>query len=199
MTDKIWLKATGEIEDRYIENYLLAKEKAKKKAKSIKFKTWGAIAACLAVVMLASYGVSYIPKKHYELGTHDTDKNCAIQPLDVWVYYVGPFDMMLRERVRLYPERISGGFEACFVAWKDYNNIGDDVELLENRTEGQTVIVNELGDRVRIRVPGEVLHCYMTVSNDILNYPNHEMLLEALEKTFANDTHIDVWYLIIEE
>ena len=203
MTDKIWLKATGEIEDRYIENYLLAKEKAKKKAKSIKFKTWGAIAACLAVVMLTSYGVSYIPK-NYELGTHDTGNDSAIQPLDIWVYYVGPFDMMLRERVRITPPRPGdgGGVKGCFMVWKDYNNIGDDVELLERRIEGQTFIVNELGDRVLIIVPGEVLDCYVTVSNDILNYPNHEKLMEAFEKTLVKTYEVDWNYnfhIAIEE
>ena len=194
MTDKIWLKATGEIEDRYIENYLLAKERVKKKAKSIKFKTWGAIAACLAVVMLASYGVSYIPKKEYVFRSYG---DTSIIQHDIWVYYVGSHNVMLRERVRYY----SGpGFEPRFMLWKEYNNIGDDVEIVKYNLEGQDLFIDKTGNVAR-RLPAsdEYLEYYITISNDILNYPNHEMLLEALEKTLANDTSIDAWYLIIEE
>ena len=194
MTDMIWLKATGEIEDRYIENYLLAKEKAKKKAKSIKFKTWGAIAACLAVVMLTSYGVSYIPKKEYVF-RDNTDLSKAQH--DIWVYYVGSHNVMLRERVRYY----SGpGFEPRFMLWKEYNNIGDDVEIVEYNLEGQELFIDKTGNVAR-RLPAsdEYLEYYITISNDILNYPNHEMLLKALEKTLANDTSIDAWYLTVEE
>ena len=193
MTDKIWLKATGEIEDRYIENYLLAKEKAKKKAKSIKFKTWGAIAACLAVAMLTSYGVSYIPKKEYVFEAGDLSK----AQHDIWVYYVGPHNVMLRERVRYYG---GPGVDPRFMLWKEYNNIGDDVEIVKYKLDGQTLIIDKTGNVARVPpTSDEYLEYYITISNDILNYPNHEMLLEALEKTFANDTHIDVWYLIIEE
>ena len=194
LTDMIWLKATGEIEDRYIENYLLAKEKAKKKAKSIKFKTWGAIAACLAVVMLTSYGVSYIPKKEYVF-RDNTDLSKAQH--DIWVYYVGSHNVMLRERVRYY----SGpGFEPRCMLWKEYNNIGDDVEIVEYNLEGQELFIDKTGNVAR-RLPAsdEYLEYYITISNDILNYPNHEMLLKALEKTLANDTSIDAWYLTVEE
>ena len=168
MTDKIWLKATGEIEDRYIENYLLAKEKAKKKAKSIKFKTWGAIAACLAVVMLASYGVSYIPKKEYVF-RDNTDLSKAQH--DIWVYYVGSHNVMLRERVRYY----SGpGFKPRFMLWKEYNNIGDDVEIVEYNLEGQELFIDKTGNVAR-RLPAsdEYLEYYITISNFTFNCINN--------------------------
>lgn len=180
LNKELLMDAVGMLDDELITNHLRMRERLKKR-KAVAWKRSSLIAACLAVVMLISYGASYIPKT-YETGYQPPYQNphhlaeFTTKPKSFWVYYVNDLGLVQRERVKMY-----GG--EWFLVWKELNGIGDDVQLVKSETTGQIPIYyDENGD-----LQGASIGVYriwtVTLSIDLTKYDHYEKLLKSLFKT----------------
>ena len=183
------MDAVGMLDDELITNHLRMRERLQKR-KIVAWKRSSLIAACLAVVMLISYGASYIPKT-YETDYQPPYRNPHLMSYSepkqksYWVYYVNDLGLVQRERVKMY-----GG--EWFVVWKELNGIGDDVQLVKSETtEHIPIYYDENGD-----LQGASMGVYriwtVTLSIGLTKYDHYEKRLKSLFKTMRAVSDADV-------
>lgn len=185
----------------YLDADLLAKHLEKKenlknkasieKKKSI-LKWSGIAAACLVVVILATFVVQYIPEI-YELDYNYTGSNgedVYILDKNVWIYYVDGSNIR-RERVSLPCTA-----ENIFITWKYLNDIGDDVVLISYQINS-----NGIGDSSSFE--GEDVDNYkqgnyrvlnITISKNIENYiegKNYNNLITSLKRSMTEYSNLE--------
>ena len=185
----------------YLDADLLAKHLEKKenlknkasieKKKSI-LKWSGIAAACLVVVILATFVVQYIPVS-YELDYNYTGSNgedVYILEKNVWIYYVDGSNIR-RERVNLPCTA-----ENIFITWKYLNDIGDDVVLISYQINS-----NGIGDSSSFE--GEDVDNYkqgnyrvlnITISKNIENYiegKNYNNLITSLKRSMTENSNLE--------
>ncbi|MBQ8356659.1 MAG: hypothetical protein IJX39_02505 [Clostridia bacterium] len=188
MTEETFLNAVGLLDDCYIEAYLQAKENAAKRARSVTLKRWSLVAACLALVILASYAVSYIP---VEYDTGDMIENSHLHSAqlksNVWIYYVSDRGWIRRERVKMYAST-----ENRFDVWKELNHIGEDVKLLSSTVTGYHYVYDENGEVFAVSFEDDPeLTVHLTVSANICSYDHYEKMLKCLKRTLVNHSSYD--------
>lgn len=183
------MDAVGMLDDELITNHLRMRERLQKR-KAVAWKRSSLIAACLAVVMLISYGASYIPK------TYETDYQPPYQnphhmaevvekPKFYWVYYVNDLGLIQRERVKTMH-----GAE-WFTVWKELNDIGDDVQIVNSETTGNIPIYyDENGDLQGYSI-GAYYIWTVTLSSDLIKYDHYEKRLKSLFKTMRSVSDAD--------
>ena len=180
LNKELLMDAVGMLDDELITNHLRMRERLQKR-KIVAWKRSSLIAACLAVVMLISYGVSYIPKT-YETDYQPPYRNPHLMSYSepkqksYWVYYVNDLGLVQRERVKMY-----GG--EWFLVWKELNGIGDDVQLVKSETtEHIPIYYDENGD-----LQGASMGVYriwtVTLSIGLTKYDHYEKRLKSLFKT----------------
>lgn len=180
LNKEILMDAVGMLDDDLITNHLRMRERLQKR-KAVAWKRGSLIAACLAVVMLITYGASYIPKT-YETDYQPPYRNPHLMSYSepkqksYWVYYVNDLGLVQRERVKMY-----GG--EWFLVWKELNGIGDDVQLVKSETtEHIPIYYDENGD-----LQGASMGVYriwtVTLSIGLTKYDHYEKRLKSLFKT----------------
>lgn len=180
LNKELLMDAVGMLDDELITNHLRMRERLQKR-KAVAWKRSSLVAACLAVVMLISYGASYIPKT-YETDYQPPYRNPHLMSYSepkqksYWVYYVNDLGLVQRERVKMY-----GG--EWFLVWKELNGIGDDVQLVKSETtEHIPIYYDENGD-----LQGASMGVYriwtVTLSIGLTKYDHYEKRLKSLFKT----------------
>ena len=163
---------------------------AKKKPKKRTWVKWASLAAaCMVLVVMATFAMQYIPTE-YNLNYSYVDANgreTYIADKNVWIYYVDSGDIE-RERVKLPCTA-----ENVFITWKHLNTIGDEVELIEYKIvsngnestsdfEGEGVVNYEQGDYFVLNI---------TVTENLQSYEAYEELIDSLEKSMSEYSNID--------
>lgn len=191
LNKELLMDAVGMLDDELITNHLRMRERLQKR-KAVAWKRSSLVAACLAVVMLIGYGASYIPKEYNFEGSEENSHLMGVAvKKDYWIYYVSESGLLQRERVRDY-----GSTESRFNAWKHFNGLGEDVQLVRyEHVNNNVVIYDEEGKHMGERL-GDWHAIKITVSSDIKNYKNYEKKIQALEKTYLEMR--DACYITIE-
>lgn len=196
MNEFLLVDAITCIDNDLIEKYISMKSILQKKqdtSKKHKIFRWSAIvAACMIVVILATFIIPYIPVR-YELnysyiGTNGQE--IYILDSNIWIYYVDGSNMK-RERVTLPCTA-----ENIFITWKYLNNIGDDVELIDYEVviTGMENITDFEGESVANDEQAEHFVLNITVSESIRNYgsgDSYEKLITSLEMSMTKYSKID--------
>ena len=183
-------EAMGNISSRHIKEAAEFKAEEKTHKSKTAWVKWASVAAaCMVLVVMATFAMQYIPTE-YNLNysyVGANGKETYIADKNVWVYYVDNGDIE-RERVKLPCTA-----ENVFITWKHLNNIGDDVKLIEckivsngnestSEFEGEGVVNYEQGDYF-------VLH--ITVTKNLQSYEGYEELINSLEKSMSEYSNID--------
>ena len=188
ITQDTLLDAIGALDGDLIDGYFIMRQRLirKKSARRVApRRIIAAIAACLAVVMLASYGFSYVPTEynleHLNKVVDSNERN--IIKKNIWVYYVNDLGLINRERVKT-----SGLTNERFELWKYMNGIGNDVKLLDHVTTNNNInVYDENGKKIgETSVENMEYKLNLTVSKEIMNYENAQKLLRCLEKTMSS-------------
>lgn len=191
MNGNIILDAMDYVGDDLIDDYfrLRAQYESKKKRPWTRARWASLVAACLAAVMLGTYGVQYIPKR-YDLEYEDSRQQGSWKPRNMWIYHVDQNNEIKRERVRLDVPTIRNRI----ITWKHLNGIGDEVWVTRTRYKQNNVKRGEDGLLIWDETVDEIrVTAYITLSDDIKEYDGYELLLEALKKTelqFADECEI---------
>lgn len=205
MNAQMLLDAIGMIDDEYIRNAKPTRKSPKRIPVTI-----ASLAACLAFMIL-------VPKA-LEFGRHEMQEAAspasssmaiqssasflteAITEGEVHIYYVDG-DTISCEIVNM-----SYFAEDIFAAWRLKNGIGEEVTLIERRTEDNgysTPIKFQEMDLIRYTMPDYFI-LYVTVSKNIEEYYdtiNSELLLKSLEETMRFRHHsieYDEYYISFE-
>ena len=184
------LDAMEYVGDDLIDGYfrLRAKYIERKPRRSLKVRWMSLAAACLAAVILGTYGVQYIPKR-YDLEYEDSRQQGAWKPRNMWIYYVDQNNEIKRERVRLDVPTIRNRI----ITWKHLNGIGDEVWVMNTGYSRNDVKRGEDGSFIWDETVETQRTARITLSDDIKEYDGYELLLEALKKTemqFADECEI---------
>lgn len=190
MNGNIILDAMDYVGDDLIDDYfrLRAQYESKKKRPWTRARWASLVAACLAAVILGTYGVQYIPKR-YDLEYEDSRQQGAWKPRNMWIYYVDQNNEIKRERVRLDVPTIRNRI----ITWKHLNGIGDEVWVTNTGYSRNDVKRGEDGSFIWDETVETQHTARITLSDDIKEYDGYELLLEALKKTelqFADECEI---------
>jgi hypothetical protein len=181
LNKELLMDAVGMLDDELITNHLRMRERLQKR-KAVAWKRSSLVAACLAVVMLISYGASYIPKT-YETDYQPPDRNhehhvaySEPKQKSYWVYYVNDLGLIQRERVKMYGDE-------WFLVWKELNGIGDDLQILKSERTGRIpIFYTEDGDLEGYSIGVHYIWT-VTLSDDLTEYDHYEKRLKSLFKT----------------
>lgn len=188
------LDAIGNVDETCIK-----KAKEKKKSNKAVWITVTSIAACLALIVSIPYVFFFFHRiSNGSSGPHNEE--IVIGQDYVWIYYVDG------EKISRQKEWHELSAEVIFNAWKDKNEIGNDVEFIkviidsdgkttESEFDGEGVVEHEVGN---YRVYN------LTISKSIENYYDaidSELLLESLKQTMTGYSgfEYDEYHLILEE
>lgn len=191
MNGNIILDAMDYVGDDLIDDCfrLRAQYESKKKRPWTRARWASLVAACLAAVMLGTYGVQYIPKR-YDLEYEEGRQQAFLKEDTVWIYYVNQDRKIKRERV--YLERPT--MQNRLIVWKHLNGIGDEVWVTRTRYKQNNVKRGEDGLLIWDETVDEIrVTAYITLSDNIKEYDGYELLLESLRKTelhFADECEI---------
>ena len=188
MTNTNLLQAMGRIDPKLIAD--AAPDVAQKKSVNKTWVKWAsAVAACLVLVISATFITQYIPTE-YNLNYSYVDANgreTFIADKNVWVYYVDNGDIE-RERVKLPCTA-----ENVFITWKHLNSIGDDVKLLECKitSNGKEITSDFDGKDVVNYNQGDYFVLNITVTKNLQSYEGCEVLVDSLKKSMSEYSNID--------
>ena len=176
--------------------HLKKKEKLKSRSKSGKktsiIKWSGIAAACLVVVILATFVVQYIPVS-YELDycyTGSNGEDAYILDENVWIYYVDGSNIR-RERVNLPCTA-----ENVFITWKYLNDIGDDVVLISYQINSNGIEDSSSfeGEDVDNYKQGNYRVLNITISKNIEKYiegKNYNDLITSLKRSMTEYSNLE--------
>lgn len=192
MTQEKLIDAITDLDSDILNRYfdMKADLATKKKPKKRTLVKWASLAAaCMVLVVMATFAMQYIPTE-YNLNYSYVDANgreTYIADKNVWIYYVDSGDIE-RERVKLPCTA-----KNVFITWKHLNTIGDEVELIEYKIvsngnestsdfEGEGVVNYEQGDYFVLNI---------TVTENLQSYEAYEELIDSLEKSMSEYSNID--------
>lgn len=188
MTNTNLLQAMGRIDPKLIAD--AAPDVSQKKSVNKTWVKWASLAAaCLVLVISATFITQYIPTE-YNLNYSYVDANgreTFIADKNVWVYYVDNGDIE-RERVKLPCTA-----ENVFITWKHLNSIGDDVKLLECKitSNGKDITSDFDGKDVVNYNQGDYFVLNITVTKNLQSYEDCEILVDSLEKSMSEYSNIE--------
>ena len=188
MTNTNLIHAMGHIDPKLIAD--AAPDVPQKKSVNKTWVKWAStVAACLILVISATFITQYIPTE-YSLNYSYVDANgreTFIADKNVWVYYVDNGDIE-RERVKLPCTA-----ENIFITWKHLNSIGDDVKLLEYKitSNGKEITSNFDGKEIANYEQGDYFVLNITVTKNLQSYEDCEALVDSLEKSMSDYSNID--------
>lgn len=184
MKEKRLLKALGQVDADYIEE-----ASATQQAKRPSWLKWGAMAACLAMVIIAG---SLIPRIIPDT-TGPNGGEIVLEVRDLKIYYISENGTIENENVELSctPENI-------FYEWAALNNIS-----------GVTFVGCVYDDNGSEQIQGEMVEhtsgsyftLELTVSAEFSSYAESEqgdLLIQSLRQTFYEYVSFDDFNLIIE-
>ena len=184
MKEKRLLKALGQVDADYIEEASPAQQ-----TKRIGWLKWGAMAACLAMVIIAG---SLIPRIIPDT-TGPNGGEIVLEVRDLKIYYLSENGTIENENVELSctPENI-------FYEWAALNNIS-----------GVTFVGCVYDDNGSEQIQGEMVEhtsgsyftLELTVSAEFSSYAESEqgdLLIQSLRQTFYEYVSFDDFNLIIE-
>ncbi len=188
--------AIGYLDADLLAEHLKKKEKLKNRSNSGKKTSilkWSSLAAaCLVVVILATFVVQYIPVS-YELDycyTGSNGEDAYILDENVWIYYVDGSNIR-RERVNLPCTA-----ENVFITWKYLNDIGDDVVLIsyEIKSNGIWDSSSFEGEDVDNYKQGNYRVLNIRISKNIENYiegKNYNNLITSLKRSMTEYSNLE--------
>ncbi len=174
--------------------------KAKEKKKSHK-KLWitaSSIAACLALIICLPIIFMSMNNMGNDAPANPNDNQggeMALEQDNVWIYYVDG-DEISREQ-----QYLPMSAEDVFIAWREKNGIGNEVEFIQVKIDsnGKTTVENGMA----AHQIGDHFVYNLTISKSIENYYDtidSELLLESLKKTMTGYSNLeyDEYNLILE-
>lgn len=183
-------EAMGNISSRHIKEAAeFTMEEKPHKIKTSWVKWASVAAACMVLVVMATFAMQYIPTE-YNLNYSYVDANgreTYIADKNVWIYYVDKGEIE-RERVKLPCTA-----ENVFITWKHLNTIGDEVELIEYKivSNGNESTSEFEGQGVANYEPGDYFVLNITVTKNLQSYEGYELLIDSLEKSMSVYSNID--------
>ncbi len=202
------LNAVGEVDDEFV-----TKAKAKKTSRKKLWITLGSsLAACLALVlavpiMFAMRGATAPAPgaaeptgaaEHPEDYGYPDPQLAPVYCSDAKIFYVADGKICSKTQI------IELSAESTFIAWREANNIGDEVEFVkceikDNSTDTEKVIG---GVAVVEHTVGDYFILNITISKNIENYYDRvdsELLLDSLKQTMTgySDIEFDEYHLIL--
>lgn len=188
MKKETFCEILGDIDETYVSEARAGMRKEKRSA----WRKWAAAAACLCLIVgIGAMMISNPPKM--------PEDEIALAYDDILIWYVEG-DHLANTGIYLPCTA-----EDVFRAWKEKNNIGDDVLFIEVRIddngtskeysfEGESYIEYTLGDHFVFNI---------TISKNIENYYDTidpELLLESLKQTMTDYTRLtlDEYHLFLE-
>ena len=180
MTASDFLEAMGEIDDRYIQE---AKQEPKQKPK-FKKTIWigvGSLAACFLIIL--ALPLSFLHMRMMNNGSSDY----VSEAYENFSVYFVQGDEICQESTGVY-----GGDSEMFGVWKEKNNIGSDVGLIElslllvakPEESGSPNDNEEARYIVRVKVSASM--------EDYFTQKNRALLTESLMKTIASYHHVTI-------
>ncbi len=207
------LSAVGEVDDEFV-----TKAKAKKASRK---KLWIALgssaAACLALVLAVPIMFAMRGATAPAPGTAEPPE--AVEPTGAAEHpedyrYPDPEVAPVYDNAKIFyvadgkicskTQRMELSGENAFIAWREANNIGDEVEFVkceikDNSTDTEKVIG---GVAVVEHTVGDYFILNITISKNIENYYDRvdsELLLDSLKQTMTgySDIEFDEYHLIL--
>lgn len=187
------LDAIGNVDDACVK-----KAKEKKKSHKAIWITIGSLAACavlryLPFIFIAMHGAGAA------MDGSPSNGEIAVAYKDVRLYYVDENEIKQTERY------LPLSAEEIFAAWREKNDIGDEVAFFgtEIDSNGKTVEYESDGEAVVRHEIGDYFVYTLTISKRIEDYYDRvdpELLLESLKKTMTGYSAIqyDEYHLILE-
>ncbi len=201
------LNAVGEVDDEFV-----TKAKAKKASRK---KLWialgSSLAACLALVLAVPIvftmrGASAPAPGAVEppgAAEHPEDYGypyLETAPVfdDVKIFYVADGKICSKT------QRMELSAENAFIAWREANNIGDEVEFvkceIKDNSTDRTIAIG--GETFTEHIMGDYFILNITISKNIENYYDRidsELLLDSLKQTMTgySDIEFDEYHLIL--
>ncbi len=207
------LNAVGEVDDEYV-----TKAKAKKASNKKLWITLGSsLAACLALVLAVP--IMFAMRGAIDPAAGTAEPHGAAQPPEDYrypdlevapVYANAKIFYVADGKICSKTQIIELSAESAFIAWREANNIGDEVEFVkceikDNGFDTEKVIG---GVAVVEHTVGDYFILNITISKNIENYYDRvdsELLLDSLEQTmrhfkedcFNVDLEYDEYHLIL--
>lgn len=188
------LDAIGKVDDASV-------RKAKEKKKSSK-KIWitvGSLAACMVLIFMAPFIYIAFQGANSAAPEGAGGQDLAVESEYVWIYYVDG------DEINRTSQYLPLSAEQIFYAWREQNNIGDEVAFIkvkidsnskttESEFDGEGVVKHEIGDYFVYNI---------TISKRIEEYYHFidsELLLESLKQTMTgySELEYDEYNLILE-
>lgn len=176
------LDAIGHVDEVYVR-----RAKEKRRYRKAVWITAGSLAACLLLaVLLPGVVTHFAGSSGGDLPGDEPTHDVEIVPAydDIWIYYAQDGQMARAEEYcTLQPSSV-------FALWKEKNGIGDEVELIECRIDGDsaTATVEDNGEDTVSHEVGNHFILNVTVSKNIEAYYQpigRELLLESLKQTMT--------------
>lgn len=188
------LDAIGKVDDECVRN---AKEK-KKSNKRI-WITVGSLVACMVLIFMAPFIYIAFQGANSAAPEGANGQDMAVQSEYVWIYYVDG------DEISRTSQYLPLSAEQIFYAWREQNNIGDEVAFIkvkidsnskttESEFDGEGVVKHEISDYFVYNI---------TISKRIEEYYHlidSELLLESLKQTMTgySELEYDEYNLILE-
>lgn len=187
------LDAIGKVDDKCVK-----KAKEKKKANKKIWVVVGSIAACLVLLFVAPF-VHVLFDGAGTAAPENNNQEMAVASENVWIYYVDGDEI---SRTRQYLPLTA---ENIFNAWREKNNIGDEVKFISVKIDsnGKTTESEFDGEGVAKHEMSDYFVYNITISKRIEEYYHlidSELLLDSLEQTMTGYSNMeyDEYNLILE-
>lgn len=182
----------AEILEKHLEKKDKLRVKLKNRKKTRILKWSGVVAACLAVAIMTTFAVQYIPVS-YDLDYSyigNNGEDSFVLDENVWIYYVDGSNVR-RERVNLPCTA-----ENVFITWKYLNNIGNDVVLIScqinsNAIWDPSMFEGEPFDNYKL---GDYYILNLTISKNIEKYiegRDYNNFIVSLKRSMTEYSNID--------
>ena len=194
MNNYLFVDAVSYLDVDLLKKHLEKKERLRinpsRKRKRNIIRWAAAVAAWVCMLCGTNMIIQYIPVR-YELeyiygGSNGVNE--FVLDKNVWIYYVD-HSSMKRERVTL-----PCNAENVFITWKHLNHIGDEVHLLEYELISNTYesTTDYEGEGVANNAPGNHYVLNITVSANMKDYADSDILLSSLKKTMTDYLKINI-------
>ena len=188
------LDAIGKVDDECVK-----KAKEKKKSNKRIWITVGSLAACMVLIFMAPFIYIAFQGANSAEPEGEGGQDLAVESEYVWIYYVDG------DEINRTSQYLPLSAEQIFYAWREQNNIGDEVAFIkvkidsnskttESEFDGEGVVKHEIGDYFVYNI---------TISKRIEEYYHlidSELLLDSLKQTMTgySDLEYDEYNLILE-
>ena len=198
MTKTLVLDAISFLDANIIAEHLKMKQSltaAPKKKKPLWLKC-SALAAAVAIICLGAIAIQMIPVRldvDYSTVQNSGKENACGSDVR-WIYYVQ--NSKIKKKAVYIPTCIP---ETVFLAWKELNGIGNDVEMIEYKLSDNAKMANFYVNGVELKGiefgSADTIIMDVTISKSIKNYAsgeNFDKLIQSLEKTLMSKISKDL-------